>query len=61
MRAGACGRRPLQSLAVNDANRVAIVAAGAIDPLVAFVRGGSAGALEEAAGALWNLAYNDAN
>ena len=47
----------LASLAGNDANRVAIAAAGGIAPLVELVRGGSAGAKEHAAGgcALANL------
>ena len=39
----------------------AIVAAGAIDPLVALVTNGAAGGQERAAGALWNLAYDAAN
>ena len=49
------------NLAINDANAAAIAAAGGIAPLVELARSGSAGAKEQAAGALWNLAHNDAN
>ena len=41
------------------ANRVAIVAAGGIAPLVELARGGSAGAKGQAAGALASLAHAD--
>jgi hypothetical protein len=40
---------------------VAIARAGAIEPLVALVRGGSAEAQEHAAGALSNLAFDNAD
>ena len=46
--------RALANLAYESAdNKVTIAAAGAIEPLVALVRGGSEGAQEAAAGALW--------
>ena len=44
----------------ND-NKAVIVRAGAIEPLVAMLRGGSAGAQEQAAGALSRLADNTDN
>ena len=51
----------LANLAFEHAdNQVTIAAAGAIEPLVALVRGGSEGAKAGAAGALRNLAYNNA-
>ena len=51
----------MQSLAANNAdNKVTIAAAGAIEPLVALVRGGSEGAKERAAAALKNLAGGNA-
>ena len=45
----------------NDANRVAIVKAGAIGPLVELLSLGSDNAKEQAAGALRNLSINAAN
>ena len=45
----------------NDHNQVAITRAGAIEPLVALLRGGSGRAQQEAAGVLANLASNAEN
>ena len=51
----------LANLAVNDANKAAIVEAGGIAPLIELVRSGSAERQGERGGALWNLTVNDAN
>ena len=45
----------------NAANKVAIAAAGGIEPLVALVRSGAAGGQSKAAAALGDLACNGAN
>jgi hypothetical protein len=52
--------KTLRSLAANPENKVKIVAAGAISPLVALLGPqSSAGVQEQAAGALRNLALNN--
>jgi vacuolar protein 8 len=48
-------------LAIEAANKVAIMQVGALGPLIALLSEGSAGAREQAAGALANLALNDEN
>ena len=53
--------RALTNLAVNADNQVAIAAAGAIPPLVALLREGSAEGRAKAAGALGVLALDDDN
>eukprot|EP01047_Picozoa_sp_COSAG01_P014705 COSAG01_NODE_722_length_14067_cov_145.626289_1_plen_630_part_00 len=53
--------KALAVLALEGDNKVAIVRAGALVPLVALLIGGSERAREEAAGALKNLAVNDDN
>jgi vacuolar protein 8 len=58
-RAPATRAAALTNLARNADNRVTIAAAGAIEPLVALVRGGSEGAKEAAAAALRTLASNN--
>ena len=50
----------LDTLAYIDANKLAILLAGAIPPLVALAHAGSARAQEYAAGALRSLAANNA-
>ena len=51
----------LRVMARHEDNRVAIVAAGGIAPLIELTRSGTAGAMEHAAGALANLAQSPGN
>ena len=50
--------RALANLAVDAANRVSIVAAGAVAPLIELIRSGTIGCKEQAAAVLANLAAN---
>ncbi|KAH8047255.1 hypothetical protein JL722_13241 [Aureococcus anophagefferens] len=59
-----CGAAPRAALTLSvdePRNKVLVVAAGCLDPLVALLNDGDARVAEEAAGCLWSLAIDDRN